>query len=74
VESPDLDDLRLLLAHAHTPPKIGFLRRLLLRLRAKASPPITRPVPFPPTVANRQEVESGNKSPTDKQQGSRDVA
>jgi hypothetical protein len=74
VSSPDLDDLRLLLAHAHTPPKIGFLRGILLRLRTKVSAPTMLPVPFPPTVVNQQETKPGNKTQTDKPHGARDVA
>lgn len=72
--SPDLDDLRLLLAHAHTPPKVGLWRRVLLRLRTKVSLPSTQPVPFPPTVANQQEAELGSKNQTDKQPGTRHAA
>jgi len=74
VSSPDLDDLRLLLAHAHTPPKAGFFRRALWRLRTKLSPPNTRPIAFPPSMENQREAGSINQNRTDKQSGTRDVA
>lgn len=48
---PDLDELRSLLSHAHTPQKAGFVRRMVMHLKSKFSRPDTQPVIFPPPKA-----------------------
>jgi hypothetical protein len=53
VSYSDLDDLRLLFAHAHQPKKIGIFRNAVLDLRSKFSRQITRPAPLPLPAANK---------------------
>jgi hypothetical protein len=74
VSSPDLDDLRLLLAHAHTPKKIGFLQRAMLRLKSKFSRPFTQPVAFPSTPAIERKVRDVAIAEDKNRDPNRDVA
>ena len=51
---PDLDELRSLLSHAHTPKKAGFVRRMVSHLKNKFSSPDFEPVTFPPPKAQER--------------------